>query len=207
MKTPITLLLLPLITLIIPATHVSPAPHIPTPHPQTTHSPGHPQTTKATQLASIYTAEIGIREATGNNDGSRVEEYLHYVKLKRGDPWCAAFVCWALGKAGLPNPRSGYCPALFPRSRIVWQRSRHAATKTPQNTPARGDVFGIWFASKGRIAHAGFVEEWGSTYVITVEGNTNESGSREGDGVYKKRRLQTSLYQVARYADQNTPNT
>ncbi|WP_161973384.1 hypothetical protein [Arcticibacter tournemirensis] len=30
----------------------------------------------ATRLQQIYTAETGIREATGRNDGSRVEEYL-----------------------------------------------------------------------------------------------------------------------------------
>jgi hypothetical protein len=32
-----------------------------------------------------------------------------------------------------------------------------------------------------------------------VEGNTNEAGSNEGDGVYKKRRLINSIYQVANW--------
>ncbi len=65
--------------------------------------------------------------------------------------------------------------------------------------PSRGDVFGIYFPEKGRIAHVGFVDDWGDKYVVTVEGNTNEAGSREGDGVYRKRRLISSLCKVARY--------
>src|SRR5690606_32116457 len=32
-------------------------------------------------LREIYTAEIGIRETSGNNDGSRVGEYLRYCGL------------------------------------------------------------------------------------------------------------------------------
>lgn len=178
--------------------------------------------TPATQsLRQIYTAELGVREATGRNDGSQVEEYLRYVGLKKGNPWCAAFVCWAYGKAGVANPRTGYCPVLFPAARVVWSRklrvegsrlkveSAQPTTRNLQpfshNTqpatriPSPGDVFGIYFPEKGRIAHVGFVDEWGDKYLISVEGNTNEAGSREGDGVYRKRRLISSIYKVARY--------
>jgi hypothetical protein len=33
--------------------------------------------------------------------------------------------------------------------------------------------------------------------VITVEGNTNQAGSREGDGVWRKRRMVGSVWKVA----------
>lgn len=62
-----------------------------------------------------------------------------------------------------------------------------------------GDIFGIYFQNKGRIAHVGFVHRFGDKYTITVEGNTNEEGSREGDGVYLKRRLTKQLYKISRY--------
>ncbi|PWG78593.1 hypothetical protein DDR33_21770, partial [Pararcticibacter amylolyticus] len=65
--------------------------------------------------------------------------------------------------------------------------------------PSRGDVFGIYFPEKGRIAHVGFVDDWGDKYVVTVEGNTNEAGSREGDGVYRKRRFISCIYKVVKY--------
>jgi hypothetical protein len=58
-------------------------------------------------------------------------------------------------------------------------------------------VFGLYYKDKGRIAHCGFIDQWSADWVVTVEGNTNEEGSREGDGVYRKRRLRNSLYSVA----------
>lgn len=146
-------------------------------------------------LQTIYTAELGVREYTGRNDGKRVEEYLAYVHLKKGSPWCAAFVCWALGRAGIENPRSGWSPDLFPSAKIVWQRSR--PVKTEKALPQAGDIFGIWFSDKGRIAHTGFVDHWEGKWMVSVEGNTNTAGSREGDGVYRKRRLANTIYRVS----------
>lgn len=62
-----------------------------------------------------------------------------------------------------------------------------------------GDVFGLYFPEKARIAHVGFIDQWDGTWLTTVEGNTNDSGSREGDGVYRKKRLVRTVYKVARY--------
>ncbi|WP_242696003.1 peptidoglycan-binding protein [Desertivirga brevis] len=145
-------------------------------------------------LRAIYTAEIGVKEKSGKNDGVRVEEYLAYAGLKRGSPWCASFVCWALGKAGIPNPRSGYSPSLFPKSKQIWIRGSPFPKKL-----LIGDVFGLYFPEKGRIAHVGFVDRIQSNMLISVEGNTNEAGSREGDGVFRKRRLLSSIYCISRW--------
>ena len=178
----------------------------------------------------IYDSQIGIREQ-GVNTGPQVEEYLKYVNLKRGQPWCAAFICWVYGQANVDNPRTGWSPDLFKGSKVIWDRaesvklkvesradepgtksqeSRHSRisyiyppSKTTgnrqQTTPKTGDIFGLFFPEKNRIAHAGFIDYWDGTWLITVEGNTNDSGGREGDGVYRKRRLVKSVYQVARY--------
>lgn len=91
---------------------------------------------------------------------------------------------------------SGYSPAWFPAYKTVYTRGSRGNA-----TPGTADVFGIWFANKKRIAHVGFIDEWQppNAYCITVEGNTNEAGSREGDGVYRKRRLKTQIYKVSRW--------
>jgi hypothetical protein len=162
-----------------------------------------PEKLQRNKVHRIYTAELGIKETTGDNDGPRVEEYLHAVGLKKGDPWCAAFVCWVFDKAGVSNPHSGWSPDLFPKKNRIWQRSGSLTTGTRPGKqiplPQQGDVFGIWFPEKHRIAHAGFVDHWGDTWLITVEGNTNEAGSREGDGVLRKRRMVRSVWQVANF--------
>ncbi len=141
-----------------------------------------------------YTSQIGIRELTGNNDGKQVETYLKYVGLPKGNPWCAAFVCWVLGQNNVSNPKSGYCPALFLSKNQVWKLNA-----LNNQIPLTGDVFGIYFKEKGRIAHVGFIDKWTSTTVNTVEGNTNNAGSREGDGVYRKIRLTRQIYAVTSF--------
>jgi hypothetical protein len=150
------------------------------------------------QVKQTYDSQVGIREQTGNNDGKSVENYLRYVHLQKGQPWCAALVCWVFGQTGVNHPRSGWSPSLFPDSKVVWQRD-HLQHRTHGPQPKPGDVFGIWFQEKKRIAHVGFIDEWGEKYAITVEGNTNIAGSREGDGVYRKRRLTSSLYRVSNW--------
>jgi len=169
------------------------------------------------KVQQIYRSQIGVREK-GTNSGPAVEQYLRYVNLPKGNPWCAAFVCWVLGEAGISNPRSGWTPDLFGKG-VIWTKEekslnlkaksidRHAyplrliTNKQPPTTPTTGDVFGLFFPEKGRIAHVGFIDQWDGTWLVTVEGNTNVSGNREGDGVYRKRRLVRSIYKVARFFD------
>ena len=144
------------------------------------------------RVAAIYTAEIGVREKTGNNDGQRVELYLASCSLKKGNPWCAAFVTWTFKQTGIKAVVSGYSPAWFPAKNVIYQNGK--------GNPQTADVFGIYFSNKGRIAHVGFIDEWDTgNYCMTVEGNTNEAGSREGDGVYRKRRLKKQIYKVSRW--------
>src|SRR5690606_41217094 len=108
--------------------------------------------------------------------------------------WAKVRVLEKSQMAGPPEPQSGARGTSF-----VLTNKESAAEQAKDNTffPKKGDVFGIYFTSVERIAHAGFVDEWGDKYVVTVEGNTNEAGSREGDGVYRKRRLISSIYRVA----------
>lgn len=135
-------------------------------------------------LLAIAEKEVGVKERSGNNDGERVELYLKYIGLPKGHAWCAAYTSWVYGKAGLSKPRTGWTPALFPENRLV-------------KKPKPADLFGIYFPSLKRIAHTGFVISIKSDWVLTIEGNTNIEGGREGDGVYKKRR---HLRTIAKFA-------
>jgi hypothetical protein len=137
-------------------------------------------------VCKTYNSQIGVREATGHNDGTDVEKYLASVKLGPGYAWCAAFVNWTLKECGYKTPNSGWSPHWFPTARLVTE-------------PKPGDVFGIYFPDKKRIAHVGFIDDWSSRSVKTVEGNTNGAGSREGNGVYRKVRLKSQIYKVSRW--------
>jgi hypothetical protein len=132
------------------------------------------------RLIPIAMAELWVREKTGKNDGTRVETYLASVKLKKGDPYCAAFVSWVFKQAGYDLPRTGWSPALFPTTRLV-------------KAAAPGNIFGIYFPALKRIAHCGLVVSSRSDWVTTVEGNTDASGGREGGGVYQRLRHKKSI--------------
>ncbi len=119
------------------------------------------------KLIPIAEAELWVREATGGNDGKRVEEYLNAVGLKKGDPYCAAFVSWVFKQAGYDAPRTGWSPALFPTSRLV-------------KAAEPGNVFGIYFPALKRIGHCGLIAGVQGDWIQTIEGNTDGSGGREG---------------------------
>ncbi|MGK9118018.1 peptidoglycan-binding protein [Olivibacter jilunii] len=154
------------------------------------------------RVKKVYDSQLGVLEATGRNDGPQVEAYLAYTGLGKGYAWCAAFVCWVLGQADVGNPKTAWAASLFPHDKLVWPRGRlpttgSRTTNNGQPITKTACVFGLYFPSLKRIAHCGFIDEWGEKEVITVEGNTNDTGSREGDGVYRKRRPIKSLYAVA----------
>jgi len=152
-------------------------------------------------LPSVYRAEVGVREATGRNDGPRVAEYLRYCGLGEGYEWCAAFVSWCYGQAGYPEPRNAWAAALFPSGRTVWRAGEGWLVAGGEGTaiggqqPRSGDVFGIYGTAKKRIGHCGFVDGWDGTWCITVEGNVNNS-------VVRKRRPVRTIYAVARWVSQ-----
>jgi hypothetical protein len=140
-----------------------------------------------------YISFLGVREATGHNDGKDVELFLKTVHSQKGSAWCAAFVCYVLHSCEVENPMSAWSPALFTRN-VIYKRGG-----LNNKTPCSGDVFGLYFTNLKRVAHVGFVDKWTNQFVITVEGNTNEAGSREGDGVYRKRRPIRTIYIVSDY--------
>lgn len=148
---------------------------------------------------------LDVREATGRNDGPEVAVILRSVGLGEGYAWCGAFVfrCHQLAAVPLPPPPSTYAwAATWTASRVIWRNADLKRLQPLPDQPAPGDVFGIWFPDLGRVGHVGLVRDWqpGSKYMTTVEGNTNDRLSREGDGVYAKRRLKAQLYRVSRWA-------
>jgi len=136
------------------------------------------------KLIELAKGELWVREETGNNDGVRVEGYLASVGLKKGQPWCAAFVSFIFKQAGYAAPRTGWSPALFPVKRLV-------------KAAAPGNVFGIYFPALKRIAHCGFVEKADGDWISSIEGNTGTGGGREGDGVHRRKRHKRTIYKYA----------
>lgn len=163
-----------------------------------------------TKLVEIALKEVGVREVPINsNRGPRVEDFQKYVGAWLvGGAWCAAFVSWVFGQAFVDqkNPAGKQSSAIMG----FWTRNakhEHFIRFTPKDVMSGkhkiepGDMFVMCSdplkvpqvqggTVKAHTGHVGFCtgEMITTKKFATVEGNTNEAGSREGGGVYARSR-------------------
>ncbi|RYX83953.1 hypothetical protein EON83_12510 [bacterium] len=156
----------------------------------------------------IARTQIGVRESN-DNSGPKVQEYQRATTLGGTHwPWCAAFIAWTFRTAGLslkvdiPWTYSASCDVILADAK---------ARGLIRPTPETGDI-GLVRAKKTARAGGGYsstdaihvfiidtVNADGS--FTTIEGNTNNSGGREGIGVMKHTRRNDGRYFFVRWAD------
>lgn len=152
-----------------------------------------PKSELLVEVLDVASKEVGVREV-GNNAGPRVEQYQKSVGISRGDAWCVAFVYWcfqtAAANKGVTNPMQKNCRTGGVLD--LWNRARVAdiptiSTEQALDNPARvkpGMVFII--STGGGKGHTGLVSRVVGNRLETIEGNTNDGGSREGIGVFRR---------------------
>lgn len=147
------------------------------------------------KLVAVARSQVGVRESA-NNTGSEVAKYQMATWLKPGPwPWCAAFVSWCvrewlrdpavLAHLQFKNPSEAElwrCKDARAYGWEEWAWRKVLGVYGDTAEPKVGDVVTYDFS------HVGIVAEVHKGHIITIEGNTNGEGSREGDGVYIKKR-------------------
>ncbi|MBA0054304.1 peptidoglycan-binding protein [Streptomyces sp. AJS327] len=142
----------------------------------------------AKKAISIASAEVGYREgrnANGSyNNHQKYSPAVPSLEWSQNQAWCQTFQSWVALKAGSASyePRTASC-----RVATDWFKAR----KRFSYYPAIGAQ--VFFGSGGG-SHVGRVYKYDATYVWTIEGNTNDSGSAEGNGVYLKKRTRKDSY-------------
>jgi len=137
----------------------------------------------ADSLADVLEREIGVtEEPPGSNDGVRVREYLRSAGILDPEPWCASFVHWGslqIGKEGFGAWTPSWCKTIL-----------------EIDDPERGAWGLVYYPKLGRFGHIFVVTKvCGNGMIETVEGNTNNDGSREGTGVFRRfRQAQAHRY-------------
>ena len=126
--------------------------------------------------------------------------------------WCATFVSWCAEQAGVPtsilrrSTAAGHSAGYF--NLYFYSGSSTLADSGDNNyhflgynyTPKKGDLF----YTRG-WTHVGLVVGVSGSYVYTVEGNTNDGGSADGLGVFRRTRRIADLYfGVPDYVEINT---
>lgn len=135
-------------------------------------------------LLAVARALDFVREEPRNSNwGQAVRRFLEFVGWKKAAPWCAAYVAYVGGRAfgaKWPLPKTASCYQLGEAAK---------AKDLLRSHPFRGDVFLLYYPSLGRFAHTGFiVEVLDDGSCRTLEGNTNDGGSRDGWGVFTRTR-------------------
>lgn len=137
------------------------------------------------KIISLAKGEVGYHESRSGGSWTNHEKYAAQVPgmawvSTDGQPWCAVFNCWLDIKAGLKGnedfPLTASCDIAG-----NWFKSHKRWSAYP--------AVGAWvlFGTSSDLSHTGRVVAYDDNYIWTVEGNTNDSGAREGDGVYAKK--------------------
>ncbi len=151
-----------------------------------------------TEVLKEAVSQIGVMEnPPGSNKGPEVNQYLASVGLQPGLYWCAAFVYWSFNEASKKLNRSN---PLVKTGHVMshWNKTaeKKILTVDAANNPSLikpGHIFIL--NTGGSSGHTGLVEKTEGGFIHTIEGNSNNSGSRNGIGVF---RLQRKIARINR---------
>lgn len=141
--------------------------------------------------------QIGVREETGHNDGDDVEKYITTCGFDAESKisYCACYVYTGFKHCNItPLPDCpAWSPCWFRSEKIVWTQGDKL------DRLKKGMTFGLYFKSKGRIAHMGMIlyVDVDDDYLVVSEGNTNVAGGRDGDGVHIRKRSPKEIHIVS----------
>jgi CHAP domain-containing protein len=114
----------------------------------------------------------------GSNSSGLIDQWNEAAGAPVGSAWCASFAREAWAANGVSPLGDASCEG--------WHKQAKLAGRFVL-TPGIGDVALFSFVTPGVADHAGIVVRVEPS-VCTVEGNTNESGGREGVAVFAKDR-------------------
>jgi len=143
------------------------------------------------EVARVLRNEIGVREIGRSNTGPRVREYQAATTLGGTNwPWCAALLAFGFKTAlGEALARTVWLPSASCDDILDWARRRGIVS----SDPAPGCA-GLVMASRNDATHIFLVSEVRASGVVTIEGNSNDEGSREGYEVCSNRRPFSKRY-------------
>lgn len=144
----------------------------------------------AEKVLAVARGELGNTESPA---GSNRTKYGKWFGLD-GYAWCMIFVMWCFGQVGalklLPK-RTASCGDLM--------RAAKAAGCWVTKDYRPGDVVIYDFPGGAGTDHTGIIEKVTLTGVVTIEGNTSQSGSQSNGGmVCRKNRPYSQIVGVVR---------
>lgn len=155
-------------------------------------------TDNAKKIIDLAKKEVGYQEGKSNGSWNNHQKYSPAVpglEWSQNQAWCATFISWLAMMAGLKDfyPRTASTDAGAAWFKSLKRWSEYPAVGAQGFLGVNGDMY-----------HTFLVVRYDDNYVYTIEGNTNTSGSSQGDGVYEQKRPRRSS-SIAGYGYPNFP--
>lgn len=159
-------------------------------------------------ILRVAESQLGLRE-TSTNRAPGLQKFWDDTSYQEGmadrEPWCSAFATWCVREADKQEKLINFLvPPTFPAVAqwLPWAARADVGAiifkkESEYYSPLPGDI--VVYAPA--FSHVGIVKAFtdDSHYpLVTIEGNTNEAGSREGDGIYEKHRALDDRYSFIR---------
>lgn len=157
-------------------------------------------------IADVARRDVGFRE-TSHNRAPWIAKFWTMTWYEDGmlnrEPYCAAAVCYWVHIADNESPDLKFRnPPMMPAVKdwVPWASKPENGcivfTWDPKNNykPSKGDIVVFNWSHIGIVDSDPEHDEDG-WFIYTIEANTDEDGSREGNGVFRKKRyLRTCGY-------------
>ena len=142
----------------------------------------------AGDVIRVAKSQVGYHEGYSGGHWNNNQKYSAAVpglEWSNYQAWCATFAAWCFQEAGMP--KGSYPVTASCALGVSWWKKQNRFSEYPA-------IGAQVFFGPGGGSHTGLVYAYDATYIYTVEGNTNSSGSAEGDGVYLKKRARHDTY-------------
>jgi hypothetical protein len=150
---------------------------------------------KIVETAYKYEGQKEIGKNTGF-ENAIFEQKMQAVGFDSGESWCSLFaeLVWCEAYGQLDSTIIYKLQKLFSESATkTWLNFKHSKDfKIKSKQDAQPGDLAIWQKVNKGVkdwrGHVGVVTRVAQLFFLSMEGNTNEEGSREGQGVYEKKR-------------------
>jgi len=138
----------------------------------------------ASSVIEIAQGQVGQQEEPkGTNRGPMIDKYLAAVGLVPGYAWCQAFVYWCYEQAAIAHNQAN--PVVKTAGVLdCWNRTAAQFKITKAEAQQHPDLLqpGSQFVLSygGGAGHTGLILKVEGDILHTIEGNSNNTGSREG---------------------------
>lgn len=153
---------------------------------------------------------VGVREKGGNNKGftsKDLRKELSEAGWGPGYPWCSFFVKAVLDDCDIPNTITGWSPTSYNKNDVIYTNGTFYKSYSKKDVLVMSLSYQSFMKKRFKgIGHTGIVDQIGRYSIRTIEGNTNDAGtrdSRSGDGVYYKIRPLNKNIHITRWKKAN----